>query len=89
VRRRRAGLLLLRYGLPGLLMIAGIVLVAVGGDKGAVAGAGVVIAGIAVMVWMLGWLFRMSLSSNRDRDREEEARQYFTEHGHWPGEDGQ
>ena len=86
--RSRAGLLLLRYGLPGLLMIAGAVLVAIGGGKGVVAGAGVVIAGIAVMVWMLGWLFRMSLSSNRDRDREEEARQYFTEHGHWPGEEG-
>jgi uncharacterized membrane protein len=41
---------------------------------------------IALIVWMINWLFRMSLDSNRERDREEEAREYFDRHGRWPGE---
>ncbi|HEV3053616.1 MAG TPA: hypothetical protein VGX45_03100 [Solirubrobacteraceae bacterium] len=41
---------------------------------------------IALMVWMINWLFRMSVESNRDREREEEARDYFDRHGRWPDE---
>ncbi len=41
---------------------------------------------IALMVWMINWLFRMSVQSNREREREEEARDYFERHGRWPGE---
>ena len=41
----------------------------------------------AVIVWMINWMFRMSVESNRDREREEAARDYFTEHGRWPDED--
>jgi hypothetical protein len=37
---------------------------------------------------MINWLFRMSVSSNSDREREEAARRYFSEHGHWPDEEG-
>jgi hypothetical protein len=32
-------------------------------------------------------LFRFSFRDSKDRVREEEAREYFDEHGHWPGED--
>jgi uncharacterized membrane protein len=41
---------------------------------------------IALIVWMINWLFRLSIQSNRDREREEEAREYFDRHGYWPGE---
>jgi drug/metabolite transporter (DMT)-like permease len=41
---------------------------------------------IALMVWMINWLFRMSIQSNRDREHEEEAREYFDRHGRWPDE---
>jgi hypothetical protein len=64
-----------------------VVAIVIGHAKTAVAGAGVVLLGIAVMVWMLNWLFRMSLDSNRDREREEEARDYYTRTGHWPDEE--
>jgi hypothetical protein len=33
---------------------------------------------------MINWLFRMSIASNKDRDREEAAREYFDRHGRWP-----
>jgi hypothetical protein len=35
---------------------------------------------------MINWMYRMSIESNRERDREEEAREYFDEHGRWPDE---
>ena len=41
---------------------------------------------IAMIVWMINWLFRMSIQSNRDREREEAARDFFDEHGRWPDE---
>jgi hypothetical protein len=31
-------------------------------------------------------LFRIGVSGDKDRDREEEARDYFSAHGHWPDE---
>ena len=57
-----------------------------GSAKGSLAATGVVLMGVALIVWMINWLFRMSIESNRDRDREEEAREYFDEHGRWPDE---
>ena len=49
--------------------------------------AGVALLLVALIVWMLNWLFRMSVRSNRDREQEELARDYFDRHGHWPGEE--
>jgi hypothetical protein len=42
---------------------------------------------VALIVWMVNWMFRLSVQSNRDRDVEEEAREYFDRHGRWPDED--
>jgi lysylphosphatidylglycerol synthetase-like protein (DUF2156 family) len=58
----------------------------VGSAKGSLAAAGVVLMGVALIVWMINWMFRMSVESNRERDAEEAARRYFDEHGRWPGE---
>lgn len=33
---------------------------------------------------LINYLFRVSVSSNRDREREEDARRYFDVHGEWP-----
>ena len=75
-----------RTWLPLAIALAGVVGIVVGHGHTAAAGAGVVLLGVALMVWMLNWLFRMSLDSNREREREEKARDFFGEHGHWPGE---
>jgi hypothetical protein len=72
--------------LPLALALAGVAGIVAGHARTAVAGAGVVLLGVALIVWMINWLFRMSVESNRDRDREEEAREYFDRHGRWPGE---
>jgi hypothetical protein len=39
-----------------------------------------------VAVLLLNLLFRIGAEGDKDRDREQEARDYFSEHGRWPGE---
>ena len=55
----------------------------IGGD---LAGTGVVLIGSAAMVLLLNVLFRLSLTSNREREVEERAREQFEREGRWPGE---
>lgn len=75
-----------RYGIAGVMIMAGlVVLLAVGGELGAYGFASAVGAGLSVL--LLNLLFRMSVSGDRDRDREEAARRYFDEHAVWPPED--
>ena len=76
-----------RYGLPVLIALAGVVLIVAGGDSGA--GAGVVLIGIAGLVLLANVFVRLSLQSEDDRAAEERARRFFSEHGRWPrkGED--
>jgi hypothetical protein len=75
-----------RRWIPLAIGVAGVVAIVIGHGKTAAAGAGVGLVIAALIVWMLNWLYRMSVESNRDRDREEDAREYFTRHGRWPDE---
>lgn len=77
---------LTRLWLPLLIAAAGTVLIVIGRGHTAAAGAGVVLLGVALMVWMINWMFRLSIESNRERDVEEDAREYYAKHGHWPDE---
>ena len=77
------GLGFVRYGVPGLMTIAGIVALFIGG---AAAGFGVVIIGFAGMVLLLNVLFRVSILSNKERAEEERARDTYERTGRWPGE---
>src|ERR1700684_4194198 len=82
------GLRLLRYGLPILLLSAGGVLIALGHARAnsPIAATGLVLGGLALSVWMLNMMYRWTIESNQDRAKEEAARDYYSEHGHWPGE---
>lgn len=81
---------LTRVWLPTGIAVAGFVgiLIGHGSTNSAWAAGGVSLIIVAIIVWMINWLFRLSLQSNREREREQEARDYFEEHGHWPGEEG-
>ncbi len=76
-----------RIWLPLAIALAGVVAIVLGHARTALAGAGVVLLGTGLIVWMINWMFRMSVESNREREQEEEAREYFDRHGHWPGEE--
>jgi hypothetical protein len=79
-------LTLTRIWLPVSLAVTGLVLAIVGHGKTALAAVGVCLILIALSVWLLNWMFRLSVQSNKERDKEEEARAYFDAHGRWPDE---
>ncbi len=74
------GLALIRYGIPVAFIVAGQVIVAITGDV--VSWAGFTGAGTAVL--LLNFLYRIGAEGDRERDREEDAREYFARHGRWP-----
>ncbi len=86
---------LTRVWLPAAIAVAGVVLLVIGhGSYSDLAnthslesGAGVGLLVVAVIVWMMNWLFRLSVRSNEEREEEERARDYFDRTGHWPGDE--
>jgi hypothetical protein len=50
------------------------------------AAGGALFISAATAVLLLNFLFRIGVEGDKARDKEEEARRYFDEHGHWPGE---
>jgi hypothetical protein len=79
---RPALLALLRYVLPGLVVLAGIVVMSLGGETNLEGGGGIVSAGLAI--YFINWLFRTGAAGEEERRREDEAREYFDRHGRWP-----
>ncbi len=77
-----------RVLLPMGIAIAGVVAIVLGtSGRGAfLSAAGIALLGVALTVWAINWLFRLSVKSNYDRDRDEAARDYFERHGRWPDE---
>ena len=74
-----------RYGLPILLFIAGIVLLVAAPESTRWEGWGMCWgAAFALIVWNI--LFRIGFSGDAERQKEEDARRYLMEHGHWPDE---
>jgi hypothetical protein len=72
-----------RYGIPAALILAGQVVLIATGD--AVSWAGFTGGGLAVL--LVGFLVRIGVEGDHERDREEAAREYFSKHGRWPDDD--
>lgn len=83
---RSVGLLVVRYGLGVALVIAGIVLVAVNPSGFGVDGFAMAVGG-GLSVLLINFLFRLGVSGDLEREREEQARRYFDAHGVWPDEE--
>ena len=79
------GVPLVRYGVPAVLILAGFVCLFVAPGNLAAEG-WALFTGAGMAVLLLNMLFRIGIEGERDRDREEAAREYFSEHGRWPGE---
>jgi hypothetical protein len=85
-QRRRWMLAGVRYGVPIAIAITGVITMLVASDSDVGIEIGAMFLGAAVAVFMLNFFFRMGVSGDADRDREEEAREYFDRHGRWPDE---
>jgi hypothetical protein len=75
-----------RYALPAVLLLAGIVLFAIEPNSIGLEGLAMAV-GAALSLLLLNLLFRAGVRGDRERDREEEAREYFGRHGRWPDEE--
>jgi hypothetical protein len=75
-----------RYGLPALIFLAGVVVFAVASDRDTGMTIGSMFMGAAVAVFLLNFFFRMGVEGDKDRDAEDRRREYFDRHGFWPDE---
>jgi hypothetical protein len=66
------GLVFVRYVLPAVIAVTGVVLVIVGGDSAR--GAGIVLIGVAFLVVLANLFIRLGLLSERDREQEARRR---------------
>jgi hypothetical protein len=86
VPRRSLGLLLLRYGIGVVMVVAGIVMLIVDPSGLGVDGFAMAVGG-GLSVLLINFLYRLGVSGDREREEEERARAYFDEHGEWPEEE--
>jgi len=75
-----------RWVLPALVVLAGFVVLIVRRDTIGVEACALLV-GAGLSIWLLNFLYRLSISGDRDRDEEARARRYLDEHGHWPDEE--
>jgi hypothetical protein len=82
----RRTLIVVRYVLPAVLTLAGLILITVH-PHGAALHGGLGIIGAGLAAFLFAFLAKVSMSGDKFRDKEEEARRFFDEHGYWPDED--
>lgn len=83
--RWRDPLYLTRTVLPLAVILAGLVILVVRRDvQGLEAFA--LLLGAGASIWLVNFLYRLSVSGDRVRDEEDRARAFFDRHGHWPDE---
>jgi hypothetical protein len=74
-----------RYGLPGILVLAGFVVLIAVHDSLRYDGFAMLLAS-GLSVAFLNLLYRLGVAGDRERDAEERARDFFSAHGYWPDE---
>jgi hypothetical protein len=80
---RSIGMLILRYGIGAVMVLAGIVMLIVDPSGLGVDGFAMAVGG-GLSVLLINFLYRFGVSGDREREAEEQARAYFDEHGEWP-----
>ena len=81
--QRSKTMIAVRYVLPAVVALVGIVVLIV--DQSLIGLEGFVLfIGAAGSILLLNVLYRIGVSGDAERDREEAARTYFDEHGRWP-----
>jgi hypothetical protein len=78
-------MLAVRYVLPALLFVGGLVMLAIEPNSTGIEGFAMA-TGAALSVLLLNWLYRSGVQGDRERDSEEAAREFYARHGRWPEE---
>jgi hypothetical protein len=82
----RKTLIVVRYVLPTALVATGLIIIVIHPSGAAFHGAlGIIGAGLAA--FLFAFLAKVSMTGDAFREKEEEARRYFDEHGRWPEDD--
>lgn len=76
-------LIAVRYVLPAVIVLAGMVALLVSDTLTGLEGLAMGI-GVAGSVLLLNVLYRIGVTGDLERDDEEAARVYYDEHGRWP-----
>ena len=80
------GLQAIRYVVPAVLVVIGFVILFTTDESLRWEGWAMCVgAGLAIL--LLNVLYRYGATGDRERTAEDEAREYFSKHGHWPDED--
>ena len=79
-------MILVRYGIGAVMVVAGIAMIAINPGGFGVDGFAMAVGG-GLSVLLINFLFRLGVSGDREREQEEEARRYFDEHGVWPDDE--
>jgi hypothetical protein len=85
-RTRGPLMVIVRYVIPGVLCLAGLVVLAVNPGGFGVEGFGL-FCGAGLSILLLNVLFRVSVSGDLERSREQDARDFYARHGRWPDEE--
>jgi hypothetical protein len=82
----RRTLVVVRYVLPSVLVLAGLILILIE-PRGATLHGGLGIIGAGLAAFLFAFLAKVSMSGDRSQAKEEAARRYFDEHGRWPDDE--
>jgi hypothetical protein len=82
----RRTLIFVRYVLPSLLTLAGLIVIVVH-PRGAALHGGLGIIGAGLAAFLFAFLAKVSMSGDTQQRKDEEARRYFDEHGRWPDDE--
>jgi hypothetical protein len=75
-----------RYGIPALAFLAGcVILIARNADSTGLE-IWAMFTGVALSVLLFNVLFRFGAAGDKERQAEEDAREFLSAHGHWPDE---
>ena len=74
-----------RFGIPVVLIVAGFVLLFTTSGSTRWDGFAMCV-GAGLSVALINVLFRFGARGDEERQAEEDARSFFSEHGHWPDE---
>jgi hypothetical protein len=78
---------LLRWWIPGALILIGTVLLVADGFDAFGVAAFAAFAGAGSSTWLINFLWRLGVSGDDERDLEAKDRDFLAKHGHWPDED--